>query len=57
MGVTKVYRVGLGRTASGRILDKETRWYTDAVLAFKEAKRLNKPIYVSYNHKKYIKIN
>ena len=53
-----VIRIGDGRSASGKILDKETTWFRleekeDAIV---EAMKTNKRIYVSRNGKRYKEI-
>ena len=55
-----IVRLGLGQTSSGKILDKETRWYNlenngkdilnDVNIS------LNKPIFISRNKTKYEEI-
>lgn len=54
----KVYRVGKGRSASGKILDRDTEWYTnDYAKALERALLLKKRLYVSVNGGKYVEIN
>ena len=53
----KVYRVGDGRSPSGKILDRETEWYRDHDTAVSRAKELKKRLYVSENGRKYKKID
>lgn len=54
----KVYRVGKGRSASGKILDRDTEWYVnDYGKALERALLLKKPLYVSVNRGKYAEIN
>lgn len=53
----KVYRVGAGRSPSGRILDRETEWYKDYETALSRAKELKKRLYVSENGRKYKEID
>lgn len=52
-----VYRVGLGQSPSGKILDRETEWYTDYDTAVRRAIELNKPLFESKNNRRYIEIN
>lgn len=54
-------RIGLGRSSSGKILDRDTRWYNlsqDGAkeLAIIDACESKKPIFVSYNNRKYQEI-
>jgi len=54
-------RIGLGRSSSGKILDKETRWYNldqdgSKELAIIDACETKKPIFVSYSNRKYQEI-
>lgn len=51
--VRHVYRVGLGQTASGKILDRDTRSYLFAIDALNDALECMKPVFVSRNKKKY----
>lgn len=54
----KVYRVGKGRSASGKILDRDTEWYAnDYGKALERALLLKKPLYVSANGGKYNEID
>lgn len=48
-----VYRVGLGRSASGKILDSNTQWFNDLDLALEYAAKTRKQIFVSYNKRRY----
>lgn len=50
------YRIGEGRSISGKILDRETNWFTNYDLAKEHALKIRKKIYVSVNNKKYIEI-
>ena len=54
-----VIRVGKGQTKSGKILDRETRWFElkDAEEAIRHAQDMNKELYVSINKQGYRKIN
>lgn len=49
-------RIGLGRSPSGKILDKDTRWFTDKEEAIDEWVKTHKPIYVSIGGKAYKEI-
>lgn len=51
-----IYRVGEGQTASGKIIDKETRWFNDYYDAVEYSNKTNKKIYRSINKQKYILI-
>jgi hypothetical protein len=53
----KVYRVGAGRSPSGKVLDRETEWYRDYDTAVSRAKELKKRLYVSENGRKYKEID
>lgn len=52
----KTYRVGKGRSISGKILDRDTKWFTDYDSAKEYAMKTGKKIYVSINHQKYVEI-
>lgn len=54
-----VIRVGEGQTQSGKILDRDTRWFElkDAEEAIRYAQDMNKELYVSINKQGYRKIN
>lgn len=54
-----VIRVGEGQTKSGKILDRDTRWFElkDAEEAIRYAQDMNKELYVSINKQGYRKIN
>lgn len=45
-------RIGLGRSPSGKILDKNTRWFIDKDKAIEEWEKTHKPIFVSKGGKK-----
>ena len=47
MGKSLTIRVGLGRSSSGKILDKDTQWFTDKNKAINYFVSTNKPIFVS----------
>lgn len=54
-------RIGLGRSSSGKILDRDTRWYNLSnegakQLAIIDACESKKPIFVSYSNRKYREI-
>lgn len=51
-----VYRVGLGQTPSGKILDRKTEWYTDYATAVRRAIELNKPLFERRNNRRYIEL-
>lgn len=53
MGKLVTIRVGLGRSSSGKILDKDTKWFTDKNKAISYLAITNKPIFVSVGGKKY----
>lgn len=57
MGKLVTIRVGLGRSSSGKILDKDTKWFTDKNKAISYLAITNKPIFVSVGGKKYQEIN
>lgn len=48
-----VYRVGEGRSASGKILDKHTQWFTKLEDAVDYAVKTGKKIYVSSGNSRY----
>jgi hypothetical protein len=50
------YRVGEGQSPSGKILDKETKWFSDFNSAKAYAMETGKKLYVSHNHSKYREI-
>lgn len=52
-----VYRVGLGQTASGKILDRDTHSYIWAIHALEDALKSRKPVFVSRNKRAYIEIS
>ena len=54
-----VIRVGEGQIKSGKILDRDTRWFKlkDAEEAIRYAQDMNKELYVSINKQGYRKIN
>lgn len=52
----KTYRVGEGFGPSGKILDKDTKWFNDYKSAKEHSLKTRKKIYVSTNHKKYKEI-
>ena len=54
---SQVYRVGAGHSASGKILDRDTQWFTKYDSALEYAKQTKKNIYMSVNNKKYVKIS
>ncbi len=56
MGKSVTIRVGLGRSLSGKILDKDTRWFIDKKEAIDYWTMTNKPIFVSVGGKKYQEI-
>lgn len=53
-----VIRIGLGRSASGKILDKETKWFIskDESLNYYKS-HTDKPIFISINKTKYKEIS
>lgn len=57
MGKSLTIRVGLGRSSSGKILDKDTKWFTDKNKAINYFVSTNKPIFVSVGGNKYQEIN
>ena len=56
MGKSVTIRVGLGRSRSGKILDRDTRWFIDKKEAIDYWAMNNKPIFVSVGGKKYQEI-
>lgn len=51
------FRIGLGQTKSGKILDRNTKWVTDKNTAIELYKQHpNKPLFVSINGNKYKEI-
>lgn len=52
-----VYRVGLGQTASGKILDRNTHSYIWAIHALEDALKSRKPVFVSRNKKAYVELS
>lgn len=52
-----VYRVGLGQTASGKILDRDTHSYIWAIHALEDALKSRKPVFVSRNKRAYIELS
>lgn len=57
MGKSIIIRLGLGRSRSGKILDKDTQWFTDKNKAINYFVSTNKPIFVSVGGNKYQEIN
>ena len=57
MGKSIIIRLGLGRSRSGKILDKDTKWFTDKNKAINYFVSTNKPIFVSVGGNKYQEIN
>lgn len=57
MGKSIIIRLGLGRSRSGKILDKDTKWFTDKNEAINNFVSTNKPIFISVGGKKYKEIN
>lgn len=51
-----IYRVGEGQTSTGKIIDKNTKWFTDYLDAVEYANKTNKKIYRAINNQKYILI-
>lgn len=56
MGKSVTIRVGLGRSSSGKILDRDTRWFIDKKEAIDYWTMTNKPIFISVGGKKYQEI-
>ena len=50
-----VYRVGEGRSPSGKILDRGTQWFTELGPALDYAKKTNRTIYKKENNRRYEK--
>lgn len=51
------FRIGLGQTKSGKILDRDTKWAVDKNTAIELHKQYpNKPLFVSVNGYKYKEI-
>lgn len=53
----KTYRVGEGFTSSGKIVDKDSKWFNDYDSAKEWSLKTGKKIYVSINHQKYVEID
>ncbi len=53
-----IIRIGLGRSLSGKILDKETKWFIskDESLNYYKS-HTDKPIFISINKTKYKEIS
>lgn len=53
-----IFKIGEGRTPSGKILDRDTHFYTlsEKAHAIEDAVKTGKNIYVSRHNKKYIKL-
>lgn len=48
-----VFRIGLGRSGSGKILDPDTTWFTDVNKAVEQYEKTKKPIFVQVSKGKY----
>lgn len=53
MGKSIIIRLGLGRSRSGKILYKDTKWFTNKNEAINNFVSTNKPIFISVGGKKY----
>ena len=51
-----VISVGLGLSKSGKILDRDPKWFTDKLNAIDFCSKVSKPIFISVNGKKYQEI-
>lgn len=51
-----VFRIGMGRSGSGKILDPNTTWFTDVNNAIEQYEKTKKPIFVQISHEKYWEI-
>ena len=51
-----VFRIGRGRSSSGKILDSNTTWFTDVNKAIEQYEKTKKPIFVQTNNGKYWEI-
>jgi len=53
-----IIRIGLGRSASGAVLDSDTTWFNDSekAHAIEQAIKTKKPIFVSINGRAYREI-
>lgn len=51
-----IFRVGEGRTSSGKILDRGTKWFNKADKALECHTKTGKPVYVSVNRRAYVKL-
>lgn len=49
----KVYRVGEGRSPSGKVLDKDTKWVYTYEAALEISKKTKQKVYVSVGKSKY----
>lgn len=52
-----IFRVGEGRTSSGKILDRGTKWFNEADKALDCHMKTGKPVYVSVNRRAYVKLS
>ena len=52
-----IFRVGEGRTSSGKILDRGTKWFTEADKALECHIKTGKPVYVSVNRRAYVNLS
>jgi len=50
-------RVGEGRSPSGKILDRDTRWFKEINAAMEYHLLTCKKIYISKNNKKYFEVS
>ncbi len=50
-------RIGEGQSPSGKILDRDTRWFKEINEAISYHLLTGKKIYVSKNNKKYVEIS
>jgi len=50
-------RVGRGQSPSGKIIDSDTKWFTEVNDAISYHLMTGKKIYISKNHKKYFEVS
>lgn len=52
-----IIRVGEGRSPSGKILDRDTRWFKEINAAMEYHLLTGKKIYISKDNKKYVEVS
>ena len=52
-----VIRIGEGQSETGKILDYNTQWFTNKKEAIEYHLKTKKPIFISYDKRRYLKIN